>query len=68
MYVLFSDSHDAVEELGVIDVGSGEFTVFDRGAAIDVSENGVSWFNDELVRIYGQKPDGSIYIYLYQIH
>lgn len=56
------------EELGVIDVGSGEFTVFDRGAAIDVSENGVSWFDNEFVRIYGQKPDGSIYIYLYQIH
>ena len=68
MYVLFSDSHDAVEELGVIDVGSGEFTVFDRDTAIDVSENGVSWFNDEFVRMYGQKPDGSIYIYLYQIH
>lgn len=68
MYVLFSDSHDAVEELGVIDVGSGEFTVFDRDTAIDVSENGVSWFDDEFVRIYGQKPDGSIYIYLYQIH
>lgn len=67
MYVLFSDSHDAVEELGVIDVESGEFTVFDRDTAIDVSEDGVAWFGNEFVRIYAQKPDGSTYIYLYHI-
>lgn len=53
--------------LGVLDPVAGTFISFDREAAEGVSEDILSWYDDECIQIGGTAADGGAVFYLYDV-
>ena len=53
--------------LGVLDPVAGTFVTFDREVAEGVSEDILSWYEDEYIMIGGTAADGGAVFYLYDV-
>ena len=63
--LLYSGS--GLNTLGVLDPVAGTFVSFDREAAEGVSEEILSWYEDEYIMIGGTAADGGAVFYLYDV-
>ena len=66
MYIHHDEDSSTLDTLGMLDLESGEFIVFNRDSAPGITESLVSWFGDEMIAVYGETPDGDVYMYLYE--
>lgn len=65
--LVYYNYEDGWTSLGVLDLISGGFVSFDREAAEGVSEDILSWYEDEYVMIGGTAADGGAVFYLYDV-
>ena len=65
--LVYYNYEDGWISLGVLDLVLGGFVSFDRETAEGVSEDILSWYDDEYVMIGGTAADGGAVFYLYDV-
>ena len=65
--LVYYNYEDGWTSLGVLDLISGGFVSFDREPAEGVSEDILSWYDDECIQIGGTAADGGAVFYLYDV-
>lgn len=65
--LVYYNYEDGWTSLGVLNLISGGFVSFDREAAEGVSEDILSWYDDEYIQIGGTAADGGAVFYLYDV-
>ena len=65
--LVYYNYEDGWTSLGVLNLISGGFVTFDREAAEGVSEDILSWYDDECIQIGGTAADGGAVFYLYDV-